>query len=537
MAQKHKIIEFGGKYYLADLDYHKLYPVDELFREVFELVESQTDEQIVASLTGEYTEQDIKNCIQWLRSFFERSSVPLLEQTQPKIFAPTPYSKLKSHTIGSSVGQLEILKALSKYAQIHVTQEFEGVDNMVLIPFNPMDQSSASMIIKQNYDGVLLFYVDEFEMMPILNYLQAPVMLPVYAAHGDNGRIINGMLRWYNSMRKFDAFMALSQDTIDYYSNIIQDKSLFHLIPLGVDTNSFYPMDKQSAKNEIAELLSMPEISQKPVVGYVARFEIEKGAGIFVDIARLIPDTIFLAVGPIDDLHNCDFPPNLIHIGIQPRELMPILYNAFDVFCFPSIACNETFGLVVLEAMACGTVPVVSSYDGPKYFVKDAGIVVKTDIFSYDLATLGGRISADDFAKSITGLLQNKNKRQAMAEKARQYALELTWDNSAKMILRLFQKLNSRKHVVKSTRYLPIGFSMSQLPDKTTHSKAIIVNIPQAYNTSRLYDISVEEGIALSLLRRHNMHEIEVVLPNLLQDPDSVDEYLYRIDGLLKALF
>jgi hypothetical protein len=202
MEQRYKLIEADGQHYLADLDYHKLFYADEMSREVFELVESQTEEQIVLALSDRYPEQDIHNCIQWFHQLFERSPIKSLEQPELKIFAPTPYSsrsRLKSQTLGASVAHIELLRALSKYAQIHVTQEFDGIDNMVLIPFNPGDRASASMVIKENYDGVLLSYLNDFEMMPFLNYLYTPVVLPVYTARGDNGRIANGMLRWYAS--------------------------------------------------------------------------------------------------------------------------------------------------------------------------------------------------------------------------------------------------------------------------------------------------------------------------------------------------
>lgn len=539
MMHRYKLIEFQENAYLADLEYHRLLPVDELVRDVFERLESDTEE-IVSDLADTYTEAEIRNCLHYPQ---EQSFSKTLKAPPFKIFAPRLHStheQLRWNTLGASVAHIELLKALSKYATIHVTQEFEDMENMVLMPFNIHEKSSVYRMIKENYDGVLLWYLDEVEMMSALNYLHVPVVLPIYAARGDNGRIINRMMNWYASMRNFDAFMTLTQPTIDLYSTFIQDTSLFHIVPCGVDTDFFQPEDKIQAKQKVAELLGRPEITEKPVVGYISRFEVEKGAGVFMDVARLMPEVLFVAAGRIEDSHPYDFPENFVHSGRRPREELPVLYNAFDVFCFPSLACSKEFGLVVLEAMACGTVPVVSSYDGPKYVVKDAGVVVPAMLYDRDMTSLGGGILAEDFAQVIAELLQDDAGRHKLAKKARQRALELTWDNSAKCLLRVFQELNAKKRLATQRSCMPIGFGLNENVDEAVKPKSVIINARRENNTpltGTLYDTSVEEGIALSLLQNHSMHEIEVILSALLEDDDAVAVHLDRLKGFMRALF
>ena len=58
-------------------------------------------------------------------------------------------------------------------------------------------------------------------------------------------------------------------------------------------TEFFQPEDKGQAKQKVAELLDKPEIAEKPIVGYISRFQVEKGAGVFVDVARLMPEVLF----------------------------------------------------------------------------------------------------------------------------------------------------------------------------------------------------------------------------------------------------
>ncbi len=543
MKSRFKTIDFDQQYFLADLDLHKLYLVEELTCKVFELIESHTEEQIVLALSEKYPENDVYNSIQQVKAILSTSVEKPLYECKPKIFAPTPSTsqkRMKAQFLGASVAQREILKALTKYAQVHVTQEYDGIDDLVVIPFDPKSLSSVSFVISESYDGILLAFLDDADMISLLTYLHTPVVLPAYVIRGDNARITNSMLSWHSFMRAFDAFMVPNQETADFFSTIIQDTSIFHVIPFGVDTDFFHPVDKKESKREISNLLNMPEINQKKIVGYISRFEVEKGAGILVDIARLMPDVMFVAVGMTEDPRNYSFPSNLITVSPQQREKTRTFYNAFDVFCFPSVASTETFGLVVLEAMACGTVPIVLSYDGPKYIVEGAGIIVDAITFDRDMASLGGTSSAYNFAKAISELLQDEQKREQMGERARQRALEFTWDNTAKELLKLFKMLNLKKRLIKYSNYFPIGFSLSLTAGGSASPKAVIINAIQdnkAPLTGKLYDTSIEEGIALLFSSTHSPHEIEVVLSYLLQDHTSVANCIDRTKGFLRSLF
>jgi glycosyltransferase involved in cell wall biosynthesis len=67
-------------------------------------------------------------------------------------------------------------------------------------------------------------------------------------------------------------------------------------------------------------------------------------------------------VGPLEDSLRQRF-PGVVWMGVLPRNELAQIYAASDVFVFPSK--NETFGLVMLEAMACGTPVAAYPVDGP----------------------------------------------------------------------------------------------------------------------------------------------------------------------------
>ena len=65
--------------------------------------------------------------------------------------------------------------------------------------------------------------------------------------------------------------------------------------------------------------------------------------------------------------------PNIHFIGFQNQSKMPILYRMADVFCLPSRGPNETWGLSINEALACGVPSIASSNVGcsPDIFLSD----------------------------------------------------------------------------------------------------------------------------------------------------------------------
>jgi glycosyltransferase involved in cell wall biosynthesis len=85
-----------------------------------------------------------------------------------------------------------------------------------------------------------------------------------------------------------------------------------------------------------------------------------------------------------------------------------------DLFVFPS--ATDTFGNVILEAMASGVPAVVTSGGGPKFLVQHGitGYVASSD---------------DQFIESVCALMEDRNLQARMKEAARNYALSMSWDS------------------------------------------------------------------------------------------------------------
>ena len=107
----------------------------------------------------------------------------------------------------------------------------------------------------------------------------------------------------------------------------------------------------------------------RPVFLSVGRLAPEKNLEAFLELD--LPGTRVVAGGgPLLERLR-DRHPRVRFLGAQPRAALPALYRAADVFVHPSR--TDTFGLVMLEAMACGTPVAAFPVEGPLDVVGDAG--------------------------------------------------------------------------------------------------------------------------------------------------------------------
>ena len=99
----------------------------------------------------------------------------------------------------------------------------------------------------------------------------------------------------------------------------------------------------------------------RPVALYVGRVSYEKNIEAFLGMD--FPGTkVVCGVGPVEAQLRDRF-PGVRWLGLLPRDELAKVYGAADLFVFPSR--SETFGLVMLEAMACGTPVAAYPVDGP----------------------------------------------------------------------------------------------------------------------------------------------------------------------------
>lgn len=122
----------------------------------------------------------------------------------------------------------------------------------------------------------------------------------------------------------------------------------------GVDTQGFSFQGVATASPLTGALVH-------PVSLYVGRISYEKNIEAFLQL-DMPGSKVVCGVGPLLARLQAKY-PQVRWLGILDRPALAQVYAAADVFVFPS--CSETFGLVMLEAMACGTPVAAFPVDGP----------------------------------------------------------------------------------------------------------------------------------------------------------------------------
>jgi len=129
----------------------------------------------------------------------------------------------------------------------------------------------------------------------------------------------------------------------------------------GVDTEHFQPAPRD------------PRVTRRPIFAYVGRVAVEKGVERF--LALDLPGTKWVVGdGPARRALEARFPDTVFH-GMRHGAELAYFYQQADVFVFPSR--TDTFGLVLIEAMACGTPVAAYPVTGPVDVVRDpsAGVL------------------------------------------------------------------------------------------------------------------------------------------------------------------
>ena len=209
------------------------------------------------------------------------------------------------------------------------------------------------------------------------------------------------------------------------------------VVPCGVDLERFRPIDKDTARRSLG-------LNGEKVILFVGRIEPLKGLDVlFGAAARLDQDPAFhvLVVGgdsnATDELRHLNSLSADLGIGdcvsfTGPvgHDVLPLYYNAADVCVVPSY--YESFCLVALEAMACGTPVVASHVGGLSVTVRDG-----------ETGYLVPQHSPQPFAQRVATLLADEELRRAFGRSATEAASSFGWGNVADAIERIYQRLAS----------------------------------------------------------------------------------------------
>jgi len=217
------------------------------------------------------------------------------------------------------------------------------------------------------------------------------------------------------------------------------------IVAPGVEHAFFAPGDKRGARHAL-------QLGDEPVLLFVGRIQPLKGLDVTIRALSMVPrpDARLLVVGGasgtegvaelhrmlelIDELGVTD---RVQFIEPQPHHILSTYYRAADVVLVPSR--SESFGLVALEAAACGT-PVVANAVGGLLTIVEHG---QTGYLVADR-------DPDVFARHVTDLVNQPVLARTLGINAAERARRYTWNFAAARLRRVYADLAARDRVMCS---------------------------------------------------------------------------------------
>lgn len=244
--------------------------------------------------------------------------------------------------------------------------------------------------------------------------------------------MLRGLLeKWFE---KLDGKIAVSKPAMDFINKHFP--STYDIIPNGIDIGHFSP-----------DVEPLPQYKDgKTNILFVGRLEKRKGLEYLLKAYHIIkpdcPECRLIIVGPgtrqrgkfektIADYDLKD----VIFTGNVDYKLLPRYYKTADIFCAPATG-HESFGIVLLEAMATGKPVIASQISGYASVIADGvdGLLVppKQEV---------------PLAQAITMLMKDEPLRRQLGEMGRVKAADFGWDKVSRRVMDLYTRVLITKDV------------------------------------------------------------------------------------------
>jgi len=224
------------------------------------------------------------------------------------------------------------------------------------------------------------------------------------------------------------------------------DPCKISVVPCGVDLNIFRPLSQERTRQQLGVC------DRLYMVLFVGRIEPLKGVDTLFRAMAIVakdfprwkdeicvcivggdasekPETINAEMERLRALREELGISDLVtFLGAQAQDTLPSYYSAADVLVVPSH--YESFGMVALEAMACGTPVIASKVGGLSFTVQDG--ITGFHVPERDPETLAGKISL---------LLKDHDLRSRLSAQSAQWARRYSWQKVADQIVSLYHQL------------------------------------------------------------------------------------------------
>ena len=242
-----------------------------------------------------------------------------------------------------------------------------------------------------------------------------------------------------------DAIVAATRNEEAHLKDLYDTpQEKINVIPPGVDITRFYPIPPDEAK----EFVGIPE--DERMLLFVGRIEPLKGIDILIkaiaqlhksDVLSECPHYLYIIGGDPDPengsenkemqrlqklCHDLGVDNLVLFLGKRDQDTLQYYYSAAEIVIMPSH--YESFGMVALEAMACGTPVIATQVGGLQHLVQNekTGFTIPND-------------NVDILEERLTQLICKSAMREEMSRNSISYARSYAWDAITPQIIKLYQ--------------------------------------------------------------------------------------------------
>ncbi len=359
-------------------------------------------------------------------------------QTQPKIVVINPFLRVIHLVAGpeKSVPKKEVIEYVDEFVESFLLFTKRENTSYDLLHAHYYLSGMVCQQLKQNGFSNTPF-VMTFHTLALMKNLVARDELEREEKERINAEIV--------LVKEADHIIASSETDAQYLQYLYNcPKEKITIVYPGVDTNLFLPIDKVKAKKHVGA-----DVHHKLIL-FVGRIEPLKGIDMLLYALKIllsqhttIKVCLWIIGGDVSqkkshwskELQRLEKLRQLLNmettvyfVGQKPQHELPYYYNASELVVMPSH--YESFGMAAIEAMSCG-VPVITT--------NVAGVTTLFDKRHQQLITSVNNPLL--LASQILSLLTNQEEHKKVSEQVRKRVQDLTWENVAKKVSRVYKYL------------------------------------------------------------------------------------------------
>ncbi len=231
-----------------------------------------------------------------------------------------------------------------------------------------------------------------------------------------------------------DGILTVSEhskkDILKFFPSFPSERII--VTPLAAN-KSFKPLNKVNCKQKVKSRYNI----NNPFLLYLGGFSLRKNVKLLIDVFNNIFSSLnaefdLVIAGSLKDeglklkehTNNLDGRDHIKFIGFVEDEFLPTLYNACELFVYPSL--YEGFGLPPLEAMSCMTPIITTNITSIPEIVKNSYILVEPN-------------NKHELENKLVTLLNNDKLRYALGKDCFENSKNFTWEKTAEKTLNAYK--------------------------------------------------------------------------------------------------